>query len=96
MLSFSETVESETISGFDFPFPEEMPFSLHQAQVDWWKTHYRQALIALRTRKVDRYSAYKAMAKVLQIVLAFCWVHVRRDFLKVASSWPQYESWAFS
>lgn len=43
---------------------------------------------------VDRYSAYKAMAKVLQIVLAFCWAHVRRDFLKVASSWPQYESWA--
>lgn len=45
---------------------------------------------------VDRYSAYKAMAKVLQIVLAFCWAHVRRDFLKVASSWPQYASWAMS
>ena len=45
---------------------------------------------------MDRYSAYKAMAKVLQIVLAFCWAHVRRDILKVASSWPQYESWAFS
>lgn len=43
---------------------------------------------------VDRYSAYKAMAKALQIVLAFCWAHVRRDFLKVASSWPQYETWA--
>ena len=29
---------------------------------------------------VDRYSAYKAMAKVLDIILAFCWAHVRRDF----------------
>ena len=45
---------------------------------------------------VDRYSAYKAMAKALDIVLAFCWAHVRRDFLKVASSWPQYETWAMS
>lgn len=45
---------------------------------------------------VDRYSAYKAMAKALDIVLAFCWAHVRRDFLKIASSWPQYETWAMS
>lgn len=45
---------------------------------------------------VDRYSAYKAMAKVLDIILAFCWVHVRRDFLKIASSWTEYEAWALA
>jgi transposase len=43
---------------------------------------------------VDRYSAYKAMAKTLAIILAFCWAHVRRDFLGVAKDWPQFESWA--
>jgi transposase len=45
---------------------------------------------------VDRYSAYKAMKQVKEglILLAFCWAHVRRDFLGVARSWPKEESWA--
>ena len=45
---------------------------------------------------VDRYSAYKAMKQVKDgtIVLAFCWAHVRRDFLGVARSWPLEEGWA--
>ena len=45
---------------------------------------------------VDRYSAYKAIKQVKegQIVLAFCWAHVRRDFLGVARSWPAEETWA--
>lgn len=43
---------------------------------------------------VDRYSAYKAMAKSSNIILAFCWAHVRRDFLGVAHDWPQQENWA--
>jgi transposase len=45
---------------------------------------------------VDRYSAYKAMEQVKEgkIVLAFCWAHVRRDFLEVARSWPEHEEWA--
>lgn len=40
---------------------------------------------------VDRYSAYKAMAQVKdgQILLSFCWAHVRRDFLGVVVSWGQ-------
>jgi len=44
---------------------------------------------------VDRYSAYKAIDQVKKghITLAFCWAHVRRDFLEVARSWPQLESW---
>jgi transposase len=45
---------------------------------------------------VDRYSAYKAMKQVKEglILLAFCWAHVRRDFLGVAKSWPKQEEWA--
>ena len=43
---------------------------------------------------VDRYSSYKALAKRSQIILAFCWSHVRRDFLGIACDWPQQEVWA--
>lgn len=45
---------------------------------------------------VDRYAAYKAMAQVQLgwIVLAFCWAHVRRDFVKVGKSWPSLTAWA--
>jgi transposase len=45
---------------------------------------------------VDRYSAYKAMKQVKEgkILLAFCWAHVRRDFLDLARSWPRQEEWA--
>jgi transposase len=45
---------------------------------------------------VDRYKAYQAIDKVKSglIVLAFCWAHVRRDFLGVARSWPDQEAWA--
>jgi len=45
---------------------------------------------------VDRYAAYKAMSQVKDgsILLAFCWAHVRRDFLGVARSWPAQEDWA--
>lgn len=45
---------------------------------------------------VDRYSAYKAMAQVKQgdVVLAFCWAHVRRDFVKVGKGWPKHKEWA--
>ena len=44
---------------------------------------------------VDRYAGYKAMAQVKAgtIVLAFCWAHVRRDFLEVARGWPAHEAW---
>lgn len=47
---------------------------------------------------VDRYKAYQVMEQVERggIVLAFCWAHVRRDFLGVARSWPDQESWAMS
>jgi transposase len=45
---------------------------------------------------VDRYSAYKAMIWVKDgvIVLAFCWSHVRRDFVRVGKGWPELKTWA--
>jgi transposase len=48
--------------------------------------------------EVDRYSAYKAMAQVKagRLVLAFCWAHVRRDFVAVGKSWPELTPWALS
>jgi transposase len=44
---------------------------------------------------VDRYAAYKALSgvKAGKILLAFCWQHVRRDFLGVARDWRGQESW---
>jgi transposase len=47
---------------------------------------------------VDRYAGYKAMAQVKAgtIVLAFCWAHVRRDFLEVARGWPAHEAWVLA
>lgn len=47
---------------------------------------------------VDRYSAYKAMAQVKagKIILAFCWAHVRRDFLAVLTGWPELTDWAWA
>jgi transposase len=46
------------------------------------------------TLNVDRYSAYKVIAKSDLFILAFCWAHVRRDFLEHAKSLPHQESWA--
>jgi transposase len=45
----------------------------------------------------DRYSAYKCLAKdCSKLILAYCWAHVRRDFLKAARSWPELESWMWA
>lgn len=45
----------------------------------------------------DRYSAYKSLALACEeLILAFCWAHVRRDFLKAARSWPELEKWMFT
>ena len=45
----------------------------------------------------DRYSAYKSLALECEaLILAFCWAHVRRDFLKAARSWPELEGWMFT
>jgi transposase len=48
--------------------------------------------------EVDRYSGYKAMEQVKLglIQLAFCWAHVRRDFVGVGRGWPELTPWALS
>jgi len=45
---------------------------------------------------VDRYSGYKAMEQVKEgnLVLAFCWAHVRRDFVRVGKGYPELTQWA--
>ncbi|MCP5007641.1 MAG: transposase, partial [Planctomycetes bacterium] len=43
----------------------------------------------------DRYSGYKKLAKDIPgITLAFCWAHVRRDFLEISRARPQLKDWA--
>ena len=45
----------------------------------------------------DRYSAYKKLARLNPaIILAFCWAHVRRDFLEVANGFPTVKEWALN
>lgn len=58
------------------------------------ETHFGAAAEGILN--VDRYSAYKAMAQVKagQLRLAFCWAHVRRDFLAVLTGWPELTDWA--
>jgi len=48
--------------------------------------------------EVDRYSGYKAMAQVKSglMLLAFCWAHVRRDFVRVGKGWSELTPWALS
>jgi transposase len=45
---------------------------------------------------VDRYSAYKSLAKDKDgsLRLAYCWAHVRRDFLALAKTRSDQETWA--
>jgi transposase len=58
------------------------------------ETHLRRD--AAGVLMVDRYSAYKAMQQVQagQLRLAFCWAHVRRDFVRVGKAYPELKVWA--
>lgn len=58
------------------------------------KTHLKDARETILS--VDRYSAYKSLAKEKDgsVVLAYCWSHVRRDFLDLARTRPNQEAWA--
>jgi transposase len=44
------------------------------------------------TLMTDRYSAYKSLSD--EILKAWCWVHVRRDFLKILQGIPALKAWA--
>lgn len=44
---------------------------------------------------VDRYSAYKSFIKKHKgVKLAFCWSHVRRDFIEAMKKYPELAIWA--
>jgi len=42
----------------------------------------------MKILNVDRYSAYKALANLGLLILAFCWAHVRRDFTDIIKKYP--------
>jgi transposase len=62
----------------------------HTVPEDHFRAESRGVLV------VDRYAAYKAMRWVKDgvLVLAFCWAHVRRDFLRVGKGWLELKTWA--
>ena len=62
----------------------------HTVPEDHYRAESRGVLV------VDRYAAYKAMSWVKDgvLVLAFCWAHVRRDFIRVGKGWPELKTWA--
>ncbi len=46
----------------------------------------------------DRYAAYKKMIREVDgvFLLAYCWAHVRRDFLSLAGTQPAHEDWGLA
>ena len=52
-------------------------------------------VVTILILNVDRFSSYKSFAKDRKdVVLAFCWTHVRRDFLDTANGFSELEVWA--
>ena len=43
----------------------------------------------MKILNVDRYSAYKALANLGLLILAFCWAHSRRDFVNIVKKYPK-------
>ncbi len=59
--------------------------------VKFFKNIKQQKIIVI----CDRYSAYKSLARQMPfIILAFCWAHVRRDYLDAAKKYTELEDWA--
>jgi len=65
-----------------------------------WVFHAQEVVVFVlaQGRAHDVPEDYLAIAQVKggQVVLAFCWAHVRRDFLTVARTWPDQQGWALS
>lgn len=43
---------------------------------------------------VDRYSTYKVLLSTGRFLLAFCWAHVRRDFLEIETGYVHLAEWS--
>jgi len=54
-------------------------------------------IVSVLILSVDRYSSYKCFAKDREnVILAFCWTHVRRDFLTSAKGFDELEAWGMA
>ena len=44
----------------------------------------------------DRYCVYKRLARESEgrMLVAFCWAHVRRDYLNLGKQWSRYQQWS--
>ena len=44
----------------------------------------------------DRYSAYKAFARLYpdKVVVVYCWAHVRRDYVRIGTGYPELQAWS--
>jgi len=57
-------------------------------------THFADLISKFVIIICDRYSSYKKLARLnLAIILAFCWAHVRRDYLDFARSHVALKDW---
>ena len=74
------------------------PHRSHDVPQGHFPAYEDSAVKASLVLMVDRYAAYKAMAQVKAgfIVLAFCWAHVRRDFVQVGKGWSELKTWALA
>lgn len=59
--------------------------------------HFEKLTAAMVIVVCDRYGAYKMLARLNSaILLAFCWAHVRRDFLTLAKGFPEWAEWSLA
>jgi len=42
----------------------------------------------------DRHSSFKAFSKKTKFIIAFCWIHQRRDLIKLKDGYPKHAEWA--
>lgn len=54
------------------------------------KNHLGESAVGILN--VDRYSAYKALHGLIR--LAYCWCHVRRDFIRIRDGYSRLRAWA--
>ena len=56
------------------------------------KEHFKG--VSAGTVSADRFSSYKRLAKDTPLVIAYCWAHVRRDFIAVGQHYEDQQEWA--
>ncbi len=44
----------------------------------------------------DRHSSFKKFGRTSKFVIAFCWIHQRRDLIKLKDGYPEHSEWAES